>query len=49
MKKIWHWIKNTFKPKKQDSHLELSKETDAPVKETEKQKKIRLKYQGDNK
>jgi hypothetical protein len=49
MNKIWNWIKNIFKPTKQDSYLELSEEVDAPVEETAKQKKIRLKHQGDNK
>jgi len=43
MKKIWNWIKNIFKPKKQDPHLEMYEE----VEETAKQKKIRLKHQGD--
>jgi len=41
--KIWNWIKNIFKPEEQDPHLALYEE------ETAKQKKIRLKHQGDNK
>ena len=38
--KIWNWIKNIFKPEKQDPHLTM-------YEETAKQKKIRLKYKGD--
>ena len=38
--KIWNWIKNIFKPKKQDPHLTM-------YEETAKQKKIRLKHKGD--
>jgi len=45
IKKIWNWIKNIFKPEKQDPHLTVYEE----VEETPKQKKIRLKHQGDNK
>ena len=41
--KIWNWIKNIFKPEKQDPHLIMYEE----VEETEKQKKIRLKYKKD--
>ena len=41
--KIWNWIKNIFKPEKQDPHLTMYEE----VEETEKQKKIRLKHKGD--
>jgi len=35
-----NWIKNIFKPEKQDPHLEM-------YEETAKQKKIRLKHKGD--
>jgi len=42
--KIWNWIKNIFKPEKQDPHLVLYEE---PQEETAKQKKIRLKHKGD--
>jgi hypothetical protein len=45
MKKIWNWIKNIFKPIRQESHIVLSEE----IEETAKQKKIRLKHQGDKK
>ena len=41
--KIWNWIKNIFKPEKQDPHLTMYEE----VEETKKQKKIRLKYKKD--
>ena len=40
IKKIWNWIKNIFKPEKQDPHLTVYEE----VEETPRQKKIRLKY-----
>ena len=40
IKKIWNWIKNIFKPEKQDPHLKMYEE----VEETSRQKKIRLKY-----
>ena len=43
MNKIWNWIKNIFKPEKQDPHLSLYEE----VEETTKQKKMRLKYKKD--
>ena len=43
--KIWNWIKNIFKPEKQDPHLVLYEEVE--TKETAKQKKIRLKHKGD--
>ena len=43
--KIWNWIKNIFKPEKQDPHLALYEEV--KIKETAKQKKIRLKHKGD--
>jgi len=43
--KIWNWIKNIFKPEKQDPHLTLYEE--AEIEETAKQKKIRLKHKGD--
>ena len=50
MKNIWNWIKNIFKPKRQK---EVVKQSGLPiineVEETPKQKKIRLKHQGDNK
>ena len=42
MNKIWNWIKNIFKPKKQDPHLEMYEE---PAKPTT----LRLKHQGHNK
>jgi hypothetical protein len=32
--KIWNWIKNIFKPERQDPHLEMYEET-----RTDKQKK----------
>ena len=41
MKKIWNWIKNIFKPEKQDPHLTLYEEV-----RTGKQEKIRRKYKG---
>ena len=45
--KIWNWIKNVFKPKRQKEVVEQS---GLPiineVEETPKQKKIRLKYSG---
>ena len=53
MKNIWNWIKNLFTPKKEkDEHLSLYEdmpESDIPmhVEETAKQKKIRLKHEGD--
>jgi len=40
IKKFLNWIKNIFKPEKQDPHLEM-------YEETAKQKKIRLKHKGD--
>ena len=43
--KIWNWIKNIFKPEKQDPHLKLYEE--AEIEETAKQKKIRLKHKAD--
>jgi hypothetical protein len=39
--KIWNWIKNIFKPEKQDPHLEMYEETG-----TDKQDKIRRKHGG---
>ena len=42
IKKISNFIKNMFKPEKQDPHLEI-------YEETAKQKKIRSKYKGDSK
>ena len=42
IKKIITFIKNMFKCERQDPHLEM-------YEETAKQKKIRLKHQGDNK
>ena len=45
--KIWNWIKNIFKPEKQDPHLTLYEE--AEIEETAKQKKIRLKHKGESK
>ena len=41
--KILNWIKNIFKPEKQDPHLVLYEE----VEETPKQKKMRVKYKKD--
>ena len=41
--KIWNWIKNIFKPEKQDPHLALYEEV-----RTDKQEKIRRKYKGDS-
>ena len=43
--KIWNWLKNIFKPEKQDPHLTLYEA--AEIEETAKQKKIRLKHKGD--
>ena len=43
--KILNWIKNIFKPEKQDPHLALYEEVE--IKETAKQKKIRLKHKGE--
>ena len=40
--KIWNWIKNIFKPENKILILKC-------MRETAKQKKIRLKHQGDNK
>jgi len=40
---FWNWIKETFRPKRQNPPIVLQEE------ETAKQKKIRLKHQGDNK
>ena len=37
--KIWNWIKNIFKPEKQDPHLTLYEEV-----RTDKQDKIRRKH-----
>ena len=37
--KIWNWIKNIFKPEKQDPHLEMYEEV-----RTDKQEKIRRKH-----
>ena len=42
--KIWNWIKNIFKPQKQDPHLEMYKEA-----RPDKVEKIRRKYGGDSK
>ena len=44
MKKIWNWIKNIFKPQKQDPHLEMYEEA-----RPDKVEKIRRKYGGDSK
>jgi len=41
--KIWNWIKNIFKPEKQDPHLEMYEEV-----RLDKQEKIRKKYKGDS-
>tara|TARA_R100001129_G_scaffold171533_1_gene141724 strand:+ start:374 stop:547 length:174 start_codon:yes stop_codon:yes gene_type:complete len=56
IKKFLNWIKNIFKPRKQemDAHEELYTvvpESDTPVhvEETAKQKKIRLKHKGESK
>ena len=43
IKKFLNWIKNIFKPEKQDPHLVLYEEVEV----TTKQKKIRLKHKGD--
>ena len=43
--KIWNWIKSIFIKEKQDPHLALYEEVE--IKETAKQKKIRLKHKGD--
>ena len=37
MKKIWNWIKNIFKPERQDPHLVMNEEVKKP-KEPEKWK-----------
>jgi|TARA_X000001036_G_scaffold231825_1_gene216617 hypothetical protein len=42
--KIWNWIKNIFKPQKQDPHLEMYEEA-----RPDKVEKIRRKYGGDSK
>ena len=42
--KIWNWIKNIFKPQKQDPHLEMYEEA-----RPDKIEKIRRKYGGDSK
>ena len=42
--KIWNWIKNIFKPQKQDPHLEIYEEA-----RPDKVEKIRRKYGGDSK
>jgi hypothetical protein len=42
--KIWNWIKNIFKPEKQDPHLEMYEEA-----RPDKVEKIRRKYGGDSK
>ena len=44
MNKIWNWIKNIFKPQKQDPHLEMYEEA-----RPDKVEKIRRKYGGDSK
>ena len=41
IKKIINFIKNIFKPKRQDPHLEMYQEV-----RTDKQEKIRKKYKG---
>jgi len=38
--KIWNWIKNIFKPEKQDPHLEMYELR------SDKAEKIRKKYKG---
>jgi hypothetical protein len=42
--KIWNWIKNIFKPEKQDPHLEMYEEV-----RPDKAEKIRRKHGGDSK
>jgi len=42
--KIWNWIKNIFKPQKQDPHLEMYEEV-----RPDKAEKIRRKHGGDSK
>ena len=42
--KIWNWIKNIFKPEKQDPHLVLYEEV-----RTDKKEKILRKHKGDSK
>ena len=42
--KIWNWIKNIFKPEKQDPHLTMYEEA-----RPDKVEKIRRKYGGDSK
>ena len=41
--KIWNWIKNIFKPKKQEEVVELQEEA---VELTAKQQKILRKHKG---
>ena len=40
--KIWNWIKNIFKPEKQDPHLAMYEQL-----RPDKAKKINKKYRGD--
>jgi len=52
MKNIWNWIKNLFIPEKKPLVVEdVVSQKELPiineVEETAKQKKIRLKHQGD--
>jgi hypothetical protein len=42
--KIWNWIKNIFKPEKQDPHLEMYEEV-----RLDKQEKIHRKHKGTSK
>jgi hypothetical protein len=41
--KIWNWIKNIFKPEKQDPHIEMYEGL-----RSDKAEKIRKKYKGDS-
>ena len=38
MKKIWNWIKNIFKPERQDPHLVMYEEVKKPKEPENKQK-----------
>ena len=41
--KIWNWIKNVFKPERQDPHLEMYEDV-----RLDKKEKIKRKYKGDS-
>ena len=47
MKKIWNWIKNIFKPERQDPHLVMYEEVENEY--TDKEKPLRDKQMGGSK